>query len=178
MPATVAALSSTQPAPFNALGKLAELRGDTAAAKKFFKEALDRNPQHAPSLHSLGVLLSRQRLFAQAEAYFRRASEASPHDPKIWQAWALMEWRCRGRYGEAKELFERGIEKCPPHAPLYVAFASCEASRRGRTKARALLRQVGSTQGHFLASFLLERKKGENVTHTHMCIPLVNLVKP
>lgn len=41
------------------------------------------------------------------------------------QALALLQWRA-GRLEEAREIFQEAVTNCPPHAPLWAAWASCE----------------------------------------------------
>lgn len=45
--------------------------------------------------------------------------------PMLVQSLALMQWRA-GRLQEAREIFQEAVTNCPPHAPLWAAWANVE----------------------------------------------------
>ena len=140
-------------APYNALGKLCERKGDFSAAENTYRKILkDIDPKNSITSQALALVLARHgNRRGTAVDMFKKSTQLSPTDPAVWQAWALYEWK-RGKYSKAKELFEKGLEnakpvldagkKFPPLAALLAAYAKMEAQRRNRTKARSLYRQA------------------------------------
>ena len=59
------------------------------------------------------------------------------------QSLALMQWRA-GRLQEARELFQEAVTNCPPHAPLWAAWANVEVCD-DPTMGRAVGQCVGTT---------------------------------
>lgn len=100
-------------------------------------------------------------------------SSIAPDDPTIWQVWAIHEWK-QGKYKSAKIKFEHGMTLgSAPHSSLLVAYASMEAQRRNRTKARALLRQAvkgGQNNSHAWVSWAqLEGRHGNFRKAIRLC---------
>ncbi len=100
-------------------------------------------------------------------------AEIAPDDPTVWQVWAVHEWK-QGKYKSAKGKFEHGMTiGNAPHSPLLVAYATMEAQRRNRTKARSLLRRaVKSDQNntHAWVSWAqLEGRLGNFRKAIHLC---------
>jgi tetratricopeptide (TPR) repeat protein len=102
----------------------------------------------------------------------RALSEIAPDDPTVWCVWGRHEWS-QGRYRSAKEKFEHGIS-LKPHSALLVAYATMEAQRRNRTKARSLLKQAvdvgGSHNPHAWVSYAqLEGRVGNPRKAVRIC---------
>ena len=100
-------------------------------------------------------------------------SGVAPDDPTVWQVWAVHEWK-QGKYKSAKSKFEHGMTLGnSPHSPLLVAYASMEAQRRNRTKARSLLRQAvtgGQNNPHAWVSWAqLEGRMGNFRKAINLC---------
>lgn len=66
------------------LGDLSRQRGDLAGARRYWEEALTKDPGHAPSLADLGLLALIQGDTTRAELRLRAAVE---ENPKLSRAW-------------------------------------------------------------------------------------------
>lgn len=94
---------------------------------------------------TLANLYLKQNDYKKGVKTLEALSEHAPDDPGVWCVWGRHEWRL-GRYKSAKEKFEHGMTM-RPHSALLVAYATMEAQRRNRTKARALLKQAVEVGG-------------------------------
>ncbi len=69
---------------FNA-GVCMQRKGDNAAAMKYFRRCLDRNPKFSQSLYALSALNLTEKNYLSARAYFQRYLEVGQHTPKtLW----------------------------------------------------------------------------------------------
>ena len=55
----------------------------------------------------------------------QHTAAAAAHALVLAQTLALMQWRA-GRLREAREIFQEAVSNCPPHAPLWAAWANME----------------------------------------------------
>eukprot|EP00897_Mesotaenium_endlicherianum_P003695 jgi/Mesen1/3353/ME000191S02492 len=123
---------------------------------------------------------------ARARLLFRQATEADPSHGASWQAWAVFEHR-RGEVRFARQLFEKGGQLCPRHAPLFQvappqqlvgesvaagAWAMLEAELAEHKKARELFRQsvdIDPSHVHsYLAWATLEAGAGDHKRATEL----------
>jgi tetratricopeptide (TPR) repeat protein len=94
---------------------------------------------------TLANLYLKQNDYKKGVRTLEALAELAPDDPSVWCVWGRHEWRL-GRYKSAKDKFEYGMT-LKPHSALLVSYASMEAQRRNRTKARALLKQAVEVGG-------------------------------
>ncbi len=106
---------------------LLELReGNHQDARKLIAEALTRNKKNGS-----GWLIASQIEEATGNGglvslILRRGIECAPNDPELYRR--LGEYLVqKGRYNDAREVFEEGMESNPLHAPLYHSLAELEA---------------------------------------------------
>lgn len=125
------------------------------------------------------LLLTLSNMYLKSGRYMKGVklletlSTSTPDDPTVWQVWAVHEWK-QGRYKSAKLKFEHGMKlRDSPHSPLLVAYASMEAQRRNRTKAKSLLRQavkVDQNNAHAWVSWAqLEGRLGNFRKAIYLC---------
>jgi Tfp pilus assembly protein PilF len=65
-----------------ALGNLRLAQGDTAAAKSFYRAALQADDKHKGALNNLGVLALKERRWEMAIKFFQASVESDPADAK------------------------------------------------------------------------------------------------
>ena len=121
---------------------------------------------------TLANLYLKQNEYKKGIKTLEALAEHAPDDPSVWCVWGRHEWKM-GRYKSAKEKFEHGMT-LKPHSALLVAYATMEAQRRNRTKARALLKQaveVGGQQNpHAWVSYAqLEGRHGNSRKAIRIC---------
>ncbi len=90
-------------------------------AKQAYQEALDSQPDYAAALIGLGDCAFHDGDYAAAEAYLRRAHDATPldHLPLFLLADTLDKL---GRYDEAREALTESLELRPRNKPTLVLF--------------------------------------------------------
>jgi tetratricopeptide (TPR) repeat protein len=79
---------SSTPDPCWILGRVRQQQGDEDGAKRYWEEAVARDPQHNAALRELGRLALLQQQPEQALAWLLRAREAKPDDTATAQALA------------------------------------------------------------------------------------------
>jgi TolB-like protein/Tfp pilus assembly protein PilF len=109
---------------YNALGAVKEDTHDYEGAETAYKRALELNPNHAPTYHWYGFML-RHELGRPEEALalHRRARELDPLSGAIMSNLAG-DLNALGRYDEAKDWIEKGIEIVPRFPGNYASLGS------------------------------------------------------
>jgi TolB-like protein/Tfp pilus assembly protein PilF len=117
---------------YNALGAVKEDTHDYEGAEAAFKRALELSPNHAPTYHWYGFML-RHELGRPEEALalHRRAHELDPLSGSIMVNLAG-DLNALGRYDEAMEWVEKGIEIVPGYAGNYETLGGCHWLINGR----------------------------------------------
>lgn len=106
---------------------LLELRqGKYEDAKKLITEALTRNKKNGSGWLIAAQIEEEQGNDGLVSLLLRRGIECAPGDPELYRR--LGEYLVnRGQYNDAREVFEKGMESNPLHAPLYHSLAELEA---------------------------------------------------
>jgi tetratricopeptide (TPR) repeat protein len=94
------------------MGVIAQMRGERAAERRFYEEALARRPDYAPALLRLGNILEEDGNFDEAERLYRRVIETVPRDYKAHMALGFVLERQK-EFDEAIEAYEKASEIDP-----------------------------------------------------------------
>uniref|UniRef100_A0A4W5K4W9 Transmembrane O-mannosyltransferase targeting cadherins 1 n=1 Tax=Hucho hucho TaxID=62062 RepID=A0A4W5K4W9_9TELE len=87
-------------------------------AERYYRSALDTNPQHNRALFNLGNLLKSQGKKEEAEALLRDSIRFGPHFADAYSSLASL-YAEQKRYVEANEVYLQGIESCPDSSDLH-----------------------------------------------------------
>lgn len=104
-----------------------ELReGNLEVAKRLISEALTRDKRHASGWLVAAQIEERQGNDGLVGLFLRRGIECAPNDAELYRALGdhLVS---KGSINVAREIFEKGLEVNPLHAPLYHSLAELEA---------------------------------------------------
>ena len=115
---TAARLDSTAVLPHYYLGNLKARLGDTDAAVRQYRQALEQEPLHAPTLNRLGNLYYRNGDHKLAEAAFYLAIDARPLFPRSYRNAGVFHYM-REEMVKASENFETMVELAPDDALGY-----------------------------------------------------------
>lgn len=137
-------------------------RGDYGTARERLETSAASQPDHAETRHLLGVVLAREKRFAEAFAHFLAAIELAPprHDFRCNYALALHE---SGKSEQAINHFRLVLDTHPDFAPALnglgnALYAQGELSGAEQALRRALQVQPGNPQHHNnLGNVLRER---------------------
>ena len=116
--------------------------GKTAAAKQNLIRVLQLDPKDAWAYLILGNLyFKHERDLGSAERYYATAAGIAPGDTYVLNSYGslLLE---RGRYDEAKDLFERAIAARPEHANPYFGLAMAAVKQDDDEGALAALERM------------------------------------
>jgi tetratricopeptide (TPR) repeat protein len=106
---------------------LLEMRqGNFQDAKKLITEALTRNKNNGSGWLIAAQIEEEQGNDGLVSLILRRGIECAPNDPELYRRLGdnLVN---RGKYNDARQVFEKGMEFNPLHAPLYHSLAELEA---------------------------------------------------
>ena len=155
-------LTTLLPLAFKYQGRIAE-------ARRLFKQAIQADPKHAPTLQAWALMEKEQGDIAEARRLFQQATQANPKDA-AWQAWALMEAQ-QGQPETAEALLRRGLEQVEERrgrALLLSALGSILAHREAYPEAEDAFRQALAfdekdplTHYHFAVNCLIPQGKLE-----------------
>jgi len=101
------------------LGMVYEKKGDTAAARRYWDQAIQLDPKHLASLLAYGDSLLRQKDVAGARKYLDKAVEAGPNS---WRAHSLL---------AAALLQQNSYVETVSHAERAIDIANPRLTRRG-----------------------------------------------
>jgi len=111
------------------LGRLAEQRGDAAAAERHYRAALVDSPDDLLALLGLGNAAARQRHYDEALALYRRAASASPGSPEALANVGAAELAL-GRVTDAERDLRRALALDPEQPQAKRNLALLLARRR------------------------------------------------
>ena len=115
MNSVAAAFPSDARVPFER-GALHEQRKDYAAAEAAFRDALAKDPNHAPTLNYLGYMLAeRGERLDEAVSLVRRALDLDPGNSSYLDSlgWAYVRQK---RYGDAEPLLRKAAAALPSNS--------------------------------------------------------------
>jgi tetratricopeptide (TPR) repeat protein len=143
-----------------ALGRVAFLRNDGAAARQHFQRAYEADPYRAEVLRALFDLDLRENRIAESGERVRKALEARPDDAKLVQLMGEVALYS-GNPAEAESQFKRAIELNPNDLGAYEALARyLMVAGRSRevlsTYEKALESNPGSATLHLVVGSLYE----------------------
>lgn len=120
----------TKTAPPVRRARAALARNDLAAADRFCREMLDRDPRHAEALGLMGIIAVKARELDRALALLPQAAIALPHDPSIHLhlGAALL---LRDRSAEALPHLDRALALSPKD-PVALNVRACALGNLGR----------------------------------------------
>jgi tetratricopeptide (TPR) repeat protein len=106
---------------------LLELReGNFQDAKKLITEALTRSKGNGSGWLIAAQIEKEQGNNGLVGLILRRGIECAPNDPELYRKLGE-DLVSRGKYNDAREVFEKGMEFNPLYAPLYHSLAELEA---------------------------------------------------
>jgi tetratricopeptide (TPR) repeat protein len=117
-PATATAVVDNVEATF-ALATILHQAGQRDEALEGYKAVLQHQPEHLPALNNLALLLSSEK----RERLLRQALSIKQDDPGTLQNLAMLLVES-GRFGEARDLYERALQVLPDDSR--VASALCD----------------------------------------------------
>ena len=104
-------------------GWLVHDRGDgLKAALSAFQEGIRVYPQSAELYYHVGLLMVRERSYAEAARWFQGAIDRNP-DKYDWYLAQANTWRYRGDFDRAAQAYRQVIERFPDDAPAYFELA-------------------------------------------------------
>uniref|UniRef100_A0A3B4UNG7 dolichyl-phosphate-mannose--protein mannosyltransferase n=1 Tax=Seriola dumerili TaxID=41447 RepID=A0A3B4UNG7_SERDU len=101
----------------SAMNNLGTLTRSPEEAERYYRKALDTNPQHNRALFNLGNLLS-QGKEKEAEALLKDSIRFGPHFADAYSSLASL-YAEQKRFPEANEVYLKGIENCPDSSDLH-----------------------------------------------------------
>uniref|UniRef100_A0A8C3G4M1 dolichyl-phosphate-mannose--protein mannosyltransferase n=1 Tax=Cyclopterus lumpus TaxID=8103 RepID=A0A8C3G4M1_CYCLU len=102
----------------SAMNNLGTLTRDPEEAERYYRKALDTNPQHNRALFNLGNLLKSQGKEKEAETRLKDSIHFSPHFADAYSSLASL-YAEQKRFAEASEVYLKGIENCPDSSDLH-----------------------------------------------------------
>jgi predicted O-linked N-acetylglucosamine transferase (SPINDLY family) len=125
--------------------------GQLAEAERIYREILAREPDHADSLHLLGVLACQNGEYSQAVDLIRAAVKADP-SKAVYHSNLGEALRGLGRLDEAVAAFEQAIRLKPDFAGAYYNLGNVLKALRRLTEAVAAYRKAVHIQpAHYQA---------------------------
>uniref|UniRef100_A0A3B5B5J1 dolichyl-phosphate-mannose--protein mannosyltransferase n=1 Tax=Stegastes partitus TaxID=144197 RepID=A0A3B5B5J1_9TELE len=112
------ALFRLYPRHASAMNNLGTLTRSPEEAERYYRKALDTNPQHNRALFNLGNLLKSQGKEKEAEALLRDSIRFGPHFADAYSSLASL-YAEQKRFAEANEVYVKGIEHCPDSSDLH-----------------------------------------------------------
>jgi Tfp pilus assembly protein PilF len=127
-----------------ALANLADLdrmRGQDQQGAELLRQALLIEPNNADVRHSLGLLLARQRNYAEALGQLRQASELAPDNVRYAYVYAIA-LNSTGAVPQAMALLERAHRQHPTDTDVLVALVSIARDNRDFATALRYAREL------------------------------------
>ncbi|XP_066532094.1 tetratricopeptide repeat protein 7B isoform X2 [Hoplias malabaricus] len=90
-------------------GQVAELRGNTEDAKRWYEEALSISPTHVKSMQRLGLILHQLQRYSLAEKVLRDAVQVSSTAHSVWNSLGEV-LQAQGKHAAATECFLTALE--------------------------------------------------------------------
>jgi Flp pilus assembly protein TadD len=95
----------TASGPWANLGVIYRERGDTEAAEKAFKRAVEINPKNGAALNELGVIARARGDFLTAEASYQQCVKAQPDNAACYLNLGILYELYLGRFGDALDAY-------------------------------------------------------------------------
>jgi Tfp pilus assembly protein PilF len=92
-------------------------KGDLSQAERFFKQALEGEPNLAAAWGNLGIIYERRAMPDRAEEAYAKAMQLSPDAGVAWEYGSRLYCRT-GRAAKAEQLVRAGLEKFPQSIEL------------------------------------------------------------
>ncbi|XP_038590814.1 protein O-mannosyl-transferase TMTC1-like, partial [Micropterus salmoides] len=102
----------------SAMNNLGTLTRNPEEAERYYRRALDTNPQHNRALFNLGNLLKSQGKEKEAETLLKDSIRYGPHFADAYSSLASL-YAEQKRFAEANEVYLKGIENCPDSSDLH-----------------------------------------------------------
>lgn len=110
------------------LSELRRLQGRDEEGEAILGTALQRVPGDASALHALGLLLVRQRRYAEAVEALRRAAQTRPEDARFSYVYAIA-LNSTGAVDQALTVLHDALDRHPNDVDMLVAVASISQDR-------------------------------------------------
>jgi len=124
----------------HSFGVLQGKMGSLGSSREAFQKALAADPSHTISYQAWALVEERLNPdgLTEARRLFKEGTAHALSDScEIWQSWALFEER-QGRIGEARQIFETGLELAPNNQSLLQSYAIFLSKCKDHEKARRL----------------------------------------
>ena len=152
--------------------------GDLTGARDHIEKALQLRPDYAGAHYNLGLLMLRQRDFANAQEQFNLALQTNQLDPMIWNGLGLAQ-ASLGRIDEAISNYRHALELNPNFADAFIdlgaAFSAqgkyAEAVEMSETALR-LRPNVAETHALLGAALLHLDRADESIFHNRKALEL------
>jgi tetratricopeptide (TPR) repeat protein len=99
-------------------GRRHQQAGQLIDAEAAYRQALDLAPQHAETLHLLGLVMYRQQRLAESLEYLQAAVERNASSPVYWFNFGVVSQKA-GRPAEAVNAYQRAVALNPRYAEAY-----------------------------------------------------------
>jgi tetratricopeptide (TPR) repeat protein len=141
-----------------AAGQLAESAGDTTAALRQYKQALEIDPKHRKSLYRQAVCLSQLKKHNESVAAWRQYIDAMGGDARSYSNLGFCH-ELAGRIDDAESAYLKGLAKDPKSVPCRTNYGLMLA-RLGRTAEATLQLQAVLTPAevHYNLASVLEHQ--------------------
>uniref|UniRef100_A0A3P8RUK0 dolichyl-phosphate-mannose--protein mannosyltransferase n=1 Tax=Amphiprion percula TaxID=161767 RepID=A0A3P8RUK0_AMPPE len=139
----------------SAMNNLGTLTHSPEEAERYYRKALDTNPQHNRALFNLGNLLS-QGKEKKAEALLRDSIRFGPHFADAYSSLASL-YAEQKRFAEANEVYVKGIEHCPDSSDLHNNYGVFLVDTEGKLAAAHYQQAVRLKPAHYVAMVNLGR---------------------
>ena len=124
-----------------ALGSLAFRERDLESARAAFKRALALDPKFAAALEAMGALYAAQNDLANAETYFKAASDASDARSARRMMYARFELQT-GHPDIARQILSEAVKQAPDYIPALMGLAEISLSEKKYDEAADLAGRV------------------------------------
>ena len=158
-------------------GALGE-QGDLTGARNHIEKALQLRPDYAGAHYNLGLLMLRQRDFADAQEQFNLALQTNRLDPMIWNGLGLAQ-ASLGQIDEAISNYRQALKLNPNFADAFIDLAAAlsaqgkyaEAVEMSETALR-LRPNVAETHALLGAALLHLDRADESIFHNRKALEL------
>ncbi|HTL63242.1 MAG TPA: tetratricopeptide repeat protein, partial [Nitrospira sp.] len=99
-------------------GRRHQQAGRLREAEAAYRQALDLLPQHAETLHLLGLVTYRQQRLPESLNFLQAALDREGSSPTYWFNFGVVSQKA-GRAVEAARAYERAVELNPRYAEAY-----------------------------------------------------------
>jgi len=162
----------------NALASALDQQGDLTGAREHIEKSLQIKPDYAGAHYNLGLLMLRQREFANAQEQFNLALQTSQLDPMIWNGLGLAQ-ASLGQIDEAISNYRQALKLNPNFADAFIDLAAALSAQGKYAEAiemseTALRLRPGVAETHALlgAALLHLDRADESIFHNRKALEL------